>query len=229
MKLLAFFLLVAVALSIAGAAFAGDIVTVPTANQVKAGEVDVAGYYLFLDFDKGPQFCRVQTLYVGVTDRIELDAHRYNLDTVKPETVWIASYKLLSQGAEYPVDLVVGARDFADRIGHPALPHEVSYYLSAARTMNPPAPGTAPVFPIVRLHLSVGTEDPTLLGEERHEGIFGGVQALVTPQIGVVLLHDGQDLVTGVTYTYGPKWPTIKAGTFGDHTWIGINYTFNVK
>jgi hypothetical protein len=217
-------------LSLAGAALAADIVTMPTANQLKAGEVELADYYLFLDFDQPmPQFARVQTLYVGITDKLELDAHRYDLDKVRPETVWIASYKLMSQSATDPVDLVFGIRDLADRVAQPALPKKTSYYVSAARTMNPPAPGAAPVFPIVRLHLSVGTEDPSLLGEDRHEGLFGGAQVLVTPKVGLVALWDGQDFISGITYTHAPNWPTIKGGTFGDHKWVGIAYTWNKK
>jgi len=229
MRYLVITFLVLFALGLMGAVFAADIVTVPTANQLKAGEVDLAAYYLFLDFAKPmPQFVRVQTFYVGVTDRLEIDAHRYDLDTVGPDTVWIASYKVLSETKDLP-DLVVGARDFAEREAHPAMRQKTSYYVSAAKTLNPPAPGAAPKLPIWRLHLSLGTEDPSLLGDLRHDGFFGGVQVLVTPKIGVVALNDGEDLITGVTYTHGPKWPTIKAGTFGDHSWVGINYTFNMK
>jgi len=218
-------------LSLAAAAVAGDIVTMPTANQVKAGEVDVADYYLFLDFpDYMPQFVRVQTLYVGVTNQIELDIHRYDLDKVnQPETMAIVSYKLLSENATQP-DLVIGARDIAERTNNPAVPFKTSYYISAAKTVIAPKPGMAPKMPmVVRLHLSLGTKDPSLLNEDRHEGLFGGVQMLVTPKVGVVVQHDGQDLITALTYTHDPKWPTIKGGTFGKHSWIGLNYTFNVK
>ncbi len=208
----------------AGVAQAGDIVTVPTANQLKAGEVDVAAYYIGLDFDRpAPQFVRVQTLYVGLTDRIEIDAHRYDIDTAPTgNTIWIVSGLLLKEDAKRPA-VVVGARDLEGLMAN------TSYYVSAAKTLNPPAPGAAPKFPIVRLHLSLGTKDDTLLGETRHRGFFGGVQTLVTPKVGVVALHDGQDLITGVTYTHGPNWPTVKGGTFGDHWWVGVNYTFNLK
>lgn len=222
-------LLVMFVLGLAGSVFAADIVSMPTANLVKAGEVDLASYYFFLDFDEPmPQFVRVQTLYAGLTDRFELDVHRYDLDNVPQEILVIANYKILAETATQP-DLVVGAKDIANRMGSPAIPQKTSYYLVAAKTLNPPAPGCAPKFPIARLHLGVGTEDPTLLGETRHEGLFGGVQALVAPQIGVIALYDGRDFISGVTYTPTPKWPTFKAGTFGDHTWVGASYTFNMK
>jgi len=208
----------------AGVARGADIVTVPTANQLKAGEVDVAVYYLGLDFPEPmPQFARVQTLYVGVTDRIEIDLHRYDLDgDPQPDTIWIMSALVLKEDSKTPA-LVVGARDLDEQLA------DTSYYLSLAKTLNPPQPGAAPTFPIWRLHLSVGDDDDSLLGETRHDGLFGGVQVLVTPKLGVIALHDAQDLITGVTYTHDRNWPTLKAGTFGDHWWVGANYTFNVK
>lgn len=207
-----------------GVAWGADIVTVPTANQQKAGEVDVADYYLGLDFPSAmPQFARVQTLYIGVTDEIEIDLHRYDLDKMpEADTIWIISGLVLKESAEHPA-VVVGARDLEGRMA------KASYYVSAAKTLNPPAPGAAPQFPIWRVHLSVGTEDDSLLGETRHEGLFGGLQVLATPKLGLIALHDGQDLITGVTYTHANDWPTLKAGTFGDHWWVGVNYTFNVR
>jgi hypothetical protein len=206
----------------AGAGYAGDIVTVPTANQLRAGEVDVAAYYLGLK-DLPFEFVRVQTLYVGLTDKIELDAHRYDIDVVGDETVWNATVVLRQEDEKGPI-VVLGGRDLSQAYGQHA-----SYHLSAAKTLNPPV-GGPPTEPIVRLHLSVGTEDNTLLGEPRHEGLFGGVQAIVrpvSPMIGLVGLYDGQDIITGVTVVPEPGWPTIKAGTFGDHWWVGVNYTFN--
>ena len=51
----------------------------------------------------------------------------------------------------------------------------------------------------------------------------------VYPQVGAIALWDGQDMVTGVTFTAKPSWPTIKGGGFGHHWWIGLSYTFNTK
>jgi hypothetical protein len=229
MKTLYLMLALLFVLSLCVSSWAADIVSMPTANMVKAGEVDIADYYFFLDFpEPQPQFVRVQTLYAGLTDKLELDIHRYDLPEIAPEMLVIANYKILSENQKQP-DLVIGAKDLAERAGHPAMPHKTSFYLSAAKTLNPPAPGMAPKLPIWRLHVSLGTEDPSLLGETRHEGIFGGIQTLLTPQIGAIVLHDGRDLITGLTITPNKSWPTIKGGTFGDHTWIGISYTWNMK
>jgi hypothetical protein len=233
-------MVVFVALLAATAAMAADIVTVPTANQLKAGEVDVAHYWIGTDLPpiqtpggplRAPTQLNFNTLYVGLTDRIEIDAHE-----VKPvggdiaiasSTIWNATVLLLKEDKRNP-NVVIGGRNLEGTSGPAGV--KASWFISAAKTVLAPV-GAPPSFsnPVLRLHLSVGTEDWTLFGEKRHDGIFGGVQAMVSPQFGLVVLHDSQDLITGITYTRNPKWPTIKGGTYGDHRWAGINYTFNVK
>ena len=224
---MAAFLLLAVT---CGAAMAADIVTVPTAHQLQAGEMDVAVYYVSVD--RGSlipplrpldiDFVRIQTLYVGLTDEVELDVHRYDVDVAGSDTIFNATVVLQREDLNRP-GLVLGVRDLSREYGH------ASYFLSAAKTLNPPVAGP-PTEPIIRLHASLGTEDNTLFGEERHEGIFGGIQVLLrpaSPAVGVVALYDGQDVITGITVVPEPGWPTVKAGTFGGHWWLGANYTFN--
>ena len=216
----------------AGMAVAGDIVTVPTANQVKAGEVDLAVYYLGLDNDSLPEFIqpldigfvRAQTAYIGVTDKLEIDAHRYDVDVLGVKTIFNATWVLQQETLKRPI-VVLGGRDLSREYAH------ASYFVSAAKTLNPPV-GGPPKLPIIRLHLSLGTEDNTLLGEGRHEGIFGGVQTilkLASPFVGAIALYDGTDVITGLTVVPEPGWPTLKGGTFGGHWWIGMSYTFNEK
>jgi len=215
-----------------GAAMAGDIVTVPTANQVKAGEIDVADYYIFVDQDAlidplqplDIDFVRVQTFYMGLTDEVEVDVHRYDVDVAGVNTIFNATYLVLKEDMERP-NVVLGGRDLGNEYGH------ASYFVSAAKTLNPPVAGP-PTEPIIRLHLSLGTEDNTLFGEGRHEGLFGGVQILLRPSdpaVGLVALYDGQDIITGLTFVPKPGWPTLKGGTFGGHWWLGASYTFNAK
>jgi hypothetical protein len=223
----------------AGAATAGDIVTVPTANQVKAGEADVAIYYIGVDNDSLPTsiqglnigFVRAQTLYVGLTDRVELDVHRYDVDVIGVETIFNATVVVQPETLKRPI-IVIGGRDLTRAHKDPTgAATGASYFVCAAKTLNPPV-GGPPTKPIVRLHLSLGTADMTLFNEERHEGLFGGVQALLRPQfpqVGLVALYDGQDVITALTVTPQPKWPTLKGGTFGGHWWIGASHTFNAK
>ena len=227
--LVACLLLVALA---GGAVWAGDIVTVPTANQVKAGEIDVADYYIFVDKDAliepiqplDIDFVRVQTFYMGLTDKLEIDVHRYDVDVLGVKSIYNATYVLLAEDMKRPI-VVIGGRDLSREYA------KASYFVSAAKTLNPPV-GGPPTEPIIRLHLSLGTEDGTLFGEERHDGLFGGVQILfrpANPAVGLVVLHDGTDVITGLTVVPKPGWPTLKAGTFGGHWWVGANYTFNAK
>ena len=211
----------------AGAGWAADIVTVPTANQLKAGEVDLAYYYLWLDMPPGaPQNVQAQTLYAGVTDWLEIDLHRYDLDTVGNSTIWNATALVLKETRTRP-NVVIGGRNLGEQATTPdPRSANTSYHISAAKTLFLPEQGP-PQLPIIRLHLSLGTEDWTLLGERRHQGVFGGVQMLFTPQLGLVVLDDSRNLITGLTYTRNPRWPTIKGGSYGRHRWVGISYTFS--
>lgn len=213
----------------AGMAFAGDIVTMPTANQVKKGEIDLAAYYLDLDLvpvtNLTPRFVQYETLYVGVTDWLELDLHQANVDRDKNSTVVVASAKLMSETETHP-DVVVGIRNLlgAETTNNPAVANlsgDQSYYVSVAKTYFKDKPGP----PLVRLHASWGTADWTLLGEKRHDGLFGGMQFLFKPDLGAVVEYDGTDTITGLTYMpmHTPGL-TLKAGTFGTHQWYGVSY-----
>lgn len=209
---------------LAGSCFAADIVTVPTANQLTQGQVDLAYYFIGLDApnDK-PQNVQVQTVYVGLTDTIELDAHRYDLDLLGDSTIINATMSLMRETATMP-DLAIGGRNIggSDVGGIPGSDKR-SWFVTAAKTLNLPAAGP-PALPVIRLHAGLGTKDQTLLGEKRHEGLFGGVQVLLAPQIGAVALHDGQDLITGLTYSPEGTGFTLKGGTFGDHWWVGLSW-----
>lgn len=207
-------LLLLACLLLAGTAFAADIVTMPTANQLKQGEVDVAAYYLGLDMPAGaPQHVWYQTLYLGVTDRFELDVHRADVDVAGTSTVLVGSYLVNRETATLP-DVVVGVRNFLEEDGI-----DPSYFVSTAKTFFLRDAGAPP---LVRAHLSYGTEDLTLLGAERHDGFFGGLQALVTPNWGAIALYDGEDVITGISYMPTGTDLTIKGGTYGDHWWAGI-------
>ncbi len=224
------FLAVALALILSCCALADDIVTMPTANQLKMGEMDVAAYYLNLSFPKpAPQFVQYQTIYVGLTNRIELDIHRAAIDNDETSTLLVGSFKLMSETLVTP-DVVVGCRNItgtATTFDNPFTPidereksEKQSFFACAAKTIffNPLKPGP----PLVRVHLGVGTEDWTLLGQKRHEGVFGGLQFLLTPTLGAVVENDGQDLITGITIMPPKSGLTIKGGTYGDHQWYGV-------
>jgi len=217
----------AVLIAVCSVAYAADIVTVPTANQLRAGEIDVAYYHLGLDLaPPAPQSLEAQTLYFGLTDQIELDVHRYDPDGDRESVLVNASFCLMRETETMP-DLVIGGRNLLEEktTDNPFWDSDDrSWSISAAKTFSLPA-SWPPKPPLVRVHLSLGTEDPSLLAEERHDGLFGGIQAKLTPEIGLVALQDSQDLITGLTYTPS-SYPnfTLKGGTYGDHWWVGLSY-----
>lgn len=217
----------ALASLLAGVALADDIVTMPTANQLKRGEVDVAAYYLWLSMpDAAPQFVQYQTLYLGLTDRIELDVHRATVDKDKSSTILVGSYKLLAEGPATP-DLVFGVRNFTatPTTNNPAVhdnSSDPSVYLAGAKTFFLKKDVQGP--PLVRAHLIVGSSDWTLLGAKRHEGFFGGLQFLFTPWLGAVVQHDGTDWITGITLMPLKSGLTFKGGSFGKHAWAGVAF-----
>jgi|LSQX01.1.fsa_nt_gb hypothetical protein len=211
-------------LMIAGCAVADDIVTMPTANQLKAGEVDVAVYYIKLDNPQpAPQQVHYQTVYVGVTDRLEIDAHFAQVHRDRDSTVLVASYKALSETPKQP-DVVIGCRNLtgSKTTNNPSVKNfgkDRSYFVAAAKTFF--ADNSRPGPPLLRVHLGVGTADHTLMGEVRHRGLFGGLQFLLRPDIGMVAEHDGQDMITALTYMPKNTGLTIKGGGYGKHWWAG--------
>lgn len=207
---------------------ADDIVSMPTANQLKAGEVDVAAYYFGLDNPAAaPQNVNLQTVNVGLTDRIEIDAYRADVDKDDDAVVFTGYFRLLSETPDKP-DLVVGIKNLfgTETTTLPAIKDKSgdrSYFLCAAKTffLSPAVP--AP--PLVRLHMGLGTADWTLFGAERHKGLFGGLQFLFMPDLGAVVQYDGQDTITGLSYMPKNTGLTIKGGTYGsDAWWAGLAY-----
>jgi hypothetical protein len=213
------------------AALAADIVTMPTANQLKQGQVELADYYLDLSYPgvpTAPRFVHYQTAYVGLTNYLELDVHHAIVDRDANSTVLVASAKLLSESPTQP-DVVVGVRNFTNAATTNNLAvrsdsKKASYYISTAKTFFKYA-DRKPGPPLVRLHASYGTSDWTLLGQERHNGLFGGMQFLALPWLGGAVEYDGRDTITALTYmpVHTPGL-TIKAGTYGPHQWLGVAY-----
>lgn len=222
-----YFLLAVCCALLSCVAQADDIVTMPTANQLKAREVDVAAYYLDLHLPSGaPQFVHYQTLYVGLTDRVELDFHRAEVNRDAVSVVTVATLKLVSEGPATP-DVVLGVRNVTGEAttNDPAVRSKSrrrSVFATAAKTVFLREGVQGP--PLVRVHAGLGTEDWTLLNEKRHEGLFGGLQFLFHPVVGAVVQHDGRGWITGVTIMPPRTGLTVKGGTFGDHSWYGVAF-----
>jgi len=209
----------------AGMAVADDIVTMPTANQLKAGEVDLAAYYLDLDLPAGaPRSVSYQTLYLGLTDQLELDIHRADIDRDRTSLVLVGSYKALSETPQDP-DIVLGIRNLngAATTYSPLSDksRDRSYFIAMAKTFFAGAPERPP---LARFHVGLGTSDYTLMNEKRHQGFFGGWQFLFHPAVGAVAQFDGRNWITGLTIMPPKTGLTLKGGTYGDHSWFGLAY-----
>jgi hypothetical protein len=206
---------------------ADDIVSMPTANQLKAGEIDVAAYYFGLDNPAGaPQNVNLETINVGLTNQIEIDAYRSDVDTDKAAAVVTGYFRVLSETPATP-DLVVGVKNIfgTETTNVPAIKGksgDQSYFVCASRTvfLSPAVPQP----PLMRVHLGLGTADWTLFGAERHKGLFGGLQFLFQPELGGVVENDGTNWITGLTYMPKNTGLTIKGGGFGEHWWAGLAY-----
>jgi hypothetical protein len=218
----------------AGALMANDIVTMPTANLLKAGEIEVGGYYLKMDTPPGVTGCvKIETLYVGVTNQLEINAYNVNPDGDKQSTLFRINYKVLSEKACQP-DVVIGvdnpfkesttyAKPPYAPLNYASLSEKPSFYLCTAKTFPMTSKGFAG--PLVRVHLSAGTETYDILDSQRHSGIFGGLQFRITPQWGFVAEYDRRDLNTSLAYHVPGTQLALKVGTQGNIDWFGFAYT----
>lgn len=204
--------------------FANDIVTMPTANQMKKGTFEIAYYHVDLDFPPGaPSTAEIQTIDMGITDDLELNVNRYDIDAVGNSTIINASMLLMPESAKMP-NVVIGARNLGGAlVGGAPKSDKTSWYVAAAKTLNPPVQGP-PKCPLVRLHVGFGTDDYSVLGEARHGGLFGGVQALLAPEIGAVVAHDSTDLITCLTYMPSSSMQ-VRTGWLGDHWFLGLSWS----
>jgi hypothetical protein len=206
---------------------ADDIVTVPTANQYRKGQVDVAGYYVGLQNPVGaPQNLTLAALNMGMTDRIELDGYWQDIDKDKQAIVLTGYLRLLRETVRQP-GLVVGCKNMngASTTNAPLysqLSRERSYFICAVHTVPFNRHSKAP--PLVRVHLCLGTADWTLGNVKRHQGLFGGLQFILRRDFGISLLNDGADFIPALVYIPGNSGFLMKAGMLGPHWLAGVAY-----
>jgi hypothetical protein len=214
-----------------------DVLTVPTANQFKQGEIELAYYHAFLRTDDPePEFMHVETLYVGVTDRLELDAHRYAIDNNETSIILIGNVKLFSESKD-GADVVLGCKNMTatptvdnppfSPVNYRQLSADQSYFLCAVKTFQLSRQPAGP--PFLRVHLSLGTPDWTIELAKRHQGFFGGVQYVITPHIGVSVFNDSRNIITGICYFPTESNLMIRAGAFGPEWLLGIAYMWTPR
>lgn len=201
-------------------ALGSSIITMPTADVAPVGAANVATYVVNFDGmpEGAPTGMNVHILYAGIARNLEVEANVYDVNKSGPrQDFFVLTYKAMDETATMP-QISVGVKNpFGEILGNDDDPLDDSptYFVAAVKTLMAPAPGE-PFTPVVRLHAGLGTN--------YHEGIFGGIQALLTPKLGVAALHDANDMLFAATYKPSEKLPTFKAGTLGDHTWFGLDY-----
>jgi hypothetical protein len=198
---------------------AADIVTMPTANTLKAGQVQVAYYHLWLDYRAvgAPEHLGLGTIYYGATDRLQLDAWVTRPGRGSGSLVLNPSFVLVKESSSAP-NIVVGAQDVAN-----ALDYKTSAYLAMAKTITN---SERKLLPMVRLHLGAGTN--------MNHGVFGGLETTLYGPLGAVVTYsqndkilDNRHVIAGLTFTF-PHMPVVlKGGVLGRHTWVGIAYTMD--
>jgi len=170
-----------VAVGLAIPAFAGDIVDMPTGNMVAPKHVELNYIYWDLETPPGPAPDCVNIFegFVGVTDWAELDVIVSDVENDDTYVKFNAYCRLLPEGPKKP-SLIVGATNLFGS-DWPDNSNISPFVLSAYNLLTPAGP---PKWndPLVRAHLAYGWE-------AHGERFFGGVQFLVTPQLGGAIFN----------------------------------------
>ena len=192
-----------------------SIITMPTADVAAPGEANIATYAVNFDgtIPTGDTAMDVHIAYAGIVKNLEIEAnvYDYNNSGFKQDFL-VATYKVLNEG-QYRPQVSVGVKNPNGEIL--GVTDDPTYFIALVKTLAAPAPGE-PFSPVVRLHLG--------LGDNVHRGVFGGLQMLVHPKVGLALLHDANDVLIALTATPIEKGPTLKAGTLGPNPWFGVHY-----
>jgi hypothetical protein len=159
----------------ATASFAGDLVGMPTGNQVAKGKFEYN--YIFLDLDTppgAPDFLQIHEFFFGATDRLEVDVDVFHLEmnSAKAE---VNPYLTIFKETDDQPSFIVGVYNLF-REDMPAGNKISPFFVSAYNVRTPT--GTPKLSdPLIRGHFGWGTG-------QHDSDFFGGVQFLVHPKIG---------------------------------------------
>lgn len=207
-----------VAVGLALPAFAGDIVDMPTGNMVPPKNFEVNYIYWDIDTPPGPapNHIHIFEAFVGITDWLELDAivaDAQNDDTYVKFNVY---GRVLEEKPGQP-GVIVGATNIteSDWIGN----DNISPFILAAYNLMAPAGPPTWSDPLLRAHLAYGWE-------AHGDKLFGGLQALFTPEIGVgVFNYQDQPAYVGV-YRPAKTWE-LRAGWKNGDPFYSVGGFFN--
>jgi hypothetical protein len=143
----------------------------------------------------------------GLTDRFELDVYYLKPENMTGRPRVDLEYLGIVENRWRPA-VAIGAEDVTEIHG------DRSVYIALAKTVTPMT-RRGPSFPMVNLNLGYGTTP--------RKAMFGGALIMITHNLGVAALSDGNQSIYAATYKL-PKTPLeFRAGTLGPGNWVGIH------
>lgn len=198
-------------LLVGGAAWGTDIVTMPLGNRapVLGGQVDA----IYVMPDVGPDSVTFVEGYYQVTQAIEVGFIYMKPEGFDSQTEVSAAYTVLPESMLNPA-VIVGAYNLLGSDWGAS--DNISPYVMAAKTLRVPKLGPpTPADPVIRAHLGYGTE-------YHGDAVFGAVQGLLTPNIGVILLHYNDENGAAATYIFKPGLEA-SVGTYGGDPFLRVS------
>ena len=200
-------------LLVAGAAWGTDIVTMPLGNRVPVLGGQVDAIYVSQDLPGGGDHTVFLEGYYQVTPAIEVGFIYVKPEGLDSQTEVSAAYTVLPESMLNPA-VIVGAYNLLGSDWGAS--DNISPYVMAAKTLRVPKLGPpTPADPVIRAHLGYGTE-------YHGDAVFGAVQGLLTPNIGVILLHYNDDNGAAATYIFKPGLEA-SVGTYGGDPFLRVS------
>jgi hypothetical protein len=188
-----------VAVGLAVPAFAGDVVDMPTGNMVAKDNLELN--YIYWDLEApvpaAPDYIHIGEAFLGITDWLELDAIVADVEGVDTFIKFNAYARIINEGGPLKPSVILGATNFTGS-NWPGNDDASPFILSACNLLVPSGP---PKFtdPLVRAHLAWGTE-------AHGDRVFGGLQFLVTPQLGGAVFVYQNDMSYVGVYRPFKQW-----------------------
>lgn len=207
-------------------ALAKDFVATPIADHPGAGHIETHFIEWNLSGAGAPANAQIYEVFVGVNDRVEVDAERWEFDGISGKNLINASWWLVNESADHP-SLVVGATNLTGS-SLPRSPHGMGFdsrvnpFIISAYNLTAPKAGPPSMHdPIVRLYGGYGWN-------WHDDKLFGGMQLVVDPRVGfAVMNYQGQP-----AYLVGFK-PTpqseIHVGWFHGDPLVHVGYNWDLK
>jgi hypothetical protein len=206
---------VVVGLALAVPVFAGDIVSMPTANVVQPKDIELNAIYWMMPPAGSAGNVTVGEAFLGLYDRFEVDVLYADIKDFDSFTEVNAYYTLCKEDVEKP-GVVVGFTNIlgSDWLGGKKFEGDpdndkASFVIASAYNLAAPEK-ISPKTPLIRAHLG--------WGNNYHENkLFGGIQFKVYPKFGGALLNYLGQPAYMLTWAPCKKYE-LTGGTIGGDT-----------